>query len=170
MTEEQTLKEKIERRKEYMRNYRQVNKVRLNESRNEWVKNNKDKRQTQEEKYYDKYKETLLLKGREYRENNPDKVRESRIIANSNQKKKAPEKIKARQLLNKALEKGLIKKASFCSGCEFNRLGLFAHHYDYTKPLDVIWLCIACHAGLHRRLRAELRSKNNGELPEKESK
>ena len=29
-----------------------------------------------------------------------------------------------------------------------------AHHEDYTKPLEIIWLCSSCHGLLHARLRA----------------
>jgi len=28
---------------------------------------------------------------------------------------------------------------------------LHAHHHDYTKPLDVTWLCPACHHQLHAK-------------------
>ena len=29
---------------------------------------------------------------------------------------------------------------------------LHAHHHDYEKPLDVTWLCPACHHQLHARV------------------
>ena len=30
-----------------------------------------------------------------------------------------------------------------------------AHHEDYDKPLDVMWLCQACHKQRHKELKAE---------------
>lgn len=30
-----------------------------------------------------------------------------------------------------------------------------AHHEDYTKPLEVRWMCRKCHLGLHARYRRE---------------
>ena len=35
-----------------------------------------------------------------------------------------------------------------CEGCGY-ALPVAAHHPDYTKPLDVEWLCVDCHAGRH---------------------
>ena len=30
-----------------------------------------------------------------------------------------------------------------------------AHHEDYSKPLDVMWLCSQCHADRHKEIRDE---------------
>lgn len=43
-----------------------------------------------------------------------------------------------------------------CARCGFG-LGLQAHHEDYTKPLDVTWLCPPCHGQRHREINEERR-------------
>lgn len=31
---------------------------------------------------------------------------------------------------------------------------IHGHHEDYKKPLEVVWVCFACHAIRHRRIAA----------------
>lgn len=52
---------------------------------------------------------------------------------------------RAGRAVRKAIKKGLIIRPNVCSdcGCEARVEG---HHSDYSKPLDVIWLCPKCHA------------------------
>ena len=38
-----------------------------------------------------------------------------------------------------------------CEDC--GKIPSEAHHTDYSKPLDVRWLCRKCHLGLHGRMR-----------------
>ena len=35
-----------------------------------------------------------------------------------------------------------------CQSCN-GRLNVQAHHEDYSKPLDVLWLCASCHRLIH---------------------
>ena len=59
---------------------------------------------------------------------------------------------RARNKLVKAVSRGIIIKPSRCSSCDSKcekRL-LHGHHDDYTKPLDVRWLCPKCHGLLSR--------------------
>lgn len=38
--------------------------------------------------------------------------------------------------------------------CPCSAQGKHRHHFDYTKPFDVIILCDSCHAAEHKRLRS----------------
>jgi hypothetical protein len=59
---------------------------------------------------------------------------------------KNPDKFLARQSVMVAIRSGkLIKKP--CKKCANPKSE--AHHKDYTKPLDVIWLCRKCHIQIH---------------------
>lgn len=44
-------------------------------------------------------------------------------------------------------------RPSNCSKCGKPHPKVHGHHSDYSKPLDVIWLCPSCHMKLHRELR-----------------
>ena len=61
---------------------------------------------------------------------------------------KYPARHAVRIQTNKAIEKGLLTRASHCESC--NATGkIEAHHDDYNKMLDVRWLCIPCHKDWH---------------------
>ena len=51
---------------------------------------------------------------------------------------------KAYRKLHGELKKGNIKKPLRCEACS-KRHKLTAHHEDYSKPLEVEWLCYECH-------------------------
>ena len=57
-------------------------------------------------------------------------------------------KILARAKLRYHVKKGHIQKKP-CEGCGSNSAE--AHHSDYDKPLEVEWLCHACHGVQHRK-------------------
>jgi len=50
--------------------------------------------------------------------------------------------------IGRALRKGILVRPSKCQRCN-KRRKVHAHHDDYTKPLDVNWLCSRCHGRLH---------------------
>ena len=59
-----------------------------------------------------------------------------------------PEKTAARAAVNSMLKKGLLVRQP-CQACGATKT-VQAHHDDYSKPLDVMWLCTTHHAARHR--------------------
>ncbi len=49
------------------------------------------------------------------------------------------------RIVRTALRKGTIVKPELCSRCGNKAKRLEAHHHDYSKPLEVEWLCTPCH-------------------------
>lgn len=68
------------------------------------------------------------------------------------------EKVRAHSAVARALRKGVMIKPLECEGCGPHYEGkLEAHHDDYSKPLEVKWLCDPCHKQRHIELRLEAR-------------
>ena len=61
---------------------------------------------------------------------------------------KYPGRRKARTAVGNALRDGRLVKGP-CEGCG-EAEGVQAHHDDYSRPLDVRWLCRSCHGVEHR--------------------
>ena len=59
------------------------------------------------------------------------------------------EKYKANNIISNAIRDGKLSKKP-CEIC--GDLNSEAHHYDYSKPLDVKWLCRAHHLELHGKI------------------
>lgn len=84
---------------------------------------------------------------------NTDRARRYRATATGKEKtykaiyryqQKNPEKVKARLAVFYQLD-----RPDNCENC--NKVCVVdGHHLDYSKPLDVIWLCRQCHATIHR--------------------
>ena len=66
----------------------------------------------------------------------------------------------AQNLLEQAVEDGKAEKKTRCEKCGYEgtfkdgRTAIQAHHSDYNKPLDVIWLCQKCHHEWHKNNKA----------------
>jgi hypothetical protein len=67
-------------------------------------------------------------------------------------KVKWPLKNKARGIVQTAIANGSLLRQP-CEKC--GSLNAEAHHEDYSKPLDVVWLCSVHHALRHRELKAQ---------------
>ncbi|WP_156137632.1 hypothetical protein [Methyloceanibacter caenitepidi] len=62
-----------------------------------------------------------------------------------------PEKRRAQKTVENALKAGRLERQP-CERCGAEKV--HAHHDDYSKPLDVMWLCPKHHRERHRELDA----------------
>lgn len=67
--------------------------------------------------------------------------------AQKRRRAKYPEKNRAYLKVYRAIKKGIIKRENCFCGQKAE-----AHHDDYKKPLDVIWLCKKHHEERHQQL------------------
>lgn len=51
----------------------------------------------------------------------------------------------ARGVTERAIKNGRLVRPDACQQCG-RGAHIDAHHEDYSKPLDVVWLCRKCHA------------------------
>lgn len=58
------------------------------------------------------------------------------------------EKHLARAYLHYYVKKGTVRKPTKCEDC-LQEVRVEGHHPDYTKPLQVNWLCRKCHESRH---------------------
>jgi hypothetical protein len=66
-------------------------------------------------------------------------------------------KRKAQILAGNAIRDKSLSRPAACSNCG-DRCVPHAHHEDYTKPLEVTWLCKPCHGARHREINAMKRA------------
>ena len=120
------------------------------------------KHQAMADGHLNKCKECTKKDARDHREKNLDRIREY-----DRQRGKLPERVKKNLEVNKkwrsadrrrsaahsavarALRSGQLIPIP-CERCgDENSL---AHHEDYDKPLDVMWLCQPCHKKRHKEI------------------
>lgn len=61
------------------------------------------------------------------------------------------QKQRAHGAVGNAVAKGILEIPSVCSSCGECADKIEAHHEDYSKPLDVVWLCFKCHRSWHKK-------------------
>lgn len=84
---------------------------------------------------------------REARTRDPQKYRDKHRVASRSRAKN--ERTKARGMLNAAVHRGEVLRPTLCTNCGASKK-VTAHHYDYSKPLAVEWICYECHGRRHR--------------------
>lgn len=79
-----------------------------------------------------------------------EKVKQKRLAdrQNINYKEFQKKKFRAQDAARRAIKKGVISRSETCHSCGKEKK-TDAHHDDYDRPLDVIFLCRSCHLALH---------------------
>lgn len=124
------------KRKEYFKIYNKKYSLtdKSKESRKRWRSNNPDKVAKHKENDYAKNRDKYIARNLEYVVNNKEVHR-------------------AHGKVGTAVLSGKLNKPAKCSKCNKKAKRIEGHHSDYTKPLDVIWLCCKCHRNLHIELK-----------------
>lgn len=80
----------------------------------------------------------------EKKRNKTKKRKEQARLYTKRAREKSPEKYHAHNVVAGAIKRGILIKPSVCCIC--GKAGIIhAHHEDYEKPLDVVWVCVRCH-------------------------
>lgn len=104
---------------------------------------------TQGNRKYFKCRDCWAAKQRKYYNTEQGNLKARQAVRNS--KERYPEKTRARKLCER-----LEKKPCIVCGDAAHK-----HHPDYSKPLEVIWLCPAHHSDVHRgRITQAILDKN----------
>lgn len=99
-------------------------------------------RELDRKRYYRDRKKRLEINKQNYQEN-----KQRWIIKAKRRRELYPEKYKANYTLRNAVKAGKIIKGK-CEVCGDTKT--HGHHDDYSKPLEVRWLCIKHHSEYHR--------------------
>lgn len=81
-----------------------------------------------------------------YREFDRRRGNRQRASYQTERRSEYPNKYKAHTIVNNSIRDGKLIKRD-CEVC--GRVDTHAHHNDYSKPLDVSWLCPPCHFEWH---------------------
>ena len=131
----------------------------LQRSWNKYGDANRAKRREYHRLHYKDIKVERKAQIKQYRETPKGK----KVVRNAGftQRKNHPEKYRARMGVLMAKRKGLITPLP-CYIC--GNLTTEAHHVDYNKPLNVVWLCTLHHNELHKMIRNDNKHYKNGEI------
>ena len=110
-----------------------------------------------DQEYYKSNRSKIIKRSVDWQKDNPERyAARLRRWAMENRDKAAqylrdtrarhPEKDRARRAVNRAVAQGKLARGG-CQVC--GRARAEAHHEDYGKPLDIVWLCREHHTGLH---------------------
>lgn len=155
---------------EYNRVYREKHLEKITESQRKYRVDNREKiaKYNRERRVIDpvkraesqrifraKHPERGAEASKRFRERNPERIVEYKrkfrakhlgreVEYERKARQKNPIRFRCGEILHYAVRMGRIEKPDVCSRCT-STVFIEGHHKDYSKPLDVDWLCKKCH-------------------------
>jgi len=143
--------------KQIMRNYYNTHKEKLKKDAINYYNKNKEKQKEKMRENYIWNRFARIIKQREYYQDNKEEIlikmsefaKQNRDVMNEKNKiyaKKHPKKVWAR---NQARHKIKIPENQICEICKIN-YATDRDHRDYSKPLEIQFVCHECNCKLER--------------------
>lgn len=114
----------------------------------EYYHAHKDKCNTRTKEYRQTKAGRIAMRASVKRYQSGDHGRVARRLATQRFDEKHPNKRRAYWTVKNAIRSGRLTRPSDCSCCGASTK-TDAHHDDYSKPLEVRWLCRQCHLAAH---------------------
>ena len=115
----------------------------------EWQKNNRDKMSANVRAWQKRNPEKMKVAARKQhlKIRTTEKYKKRRRESYYKWRKLFPEKEKASKKIQQAVKKGVLKREP-CVICKSNT-NIHGHHFNYSLPMQVVWLCVTHHMKLH---------------------
>ena len=130
----------------YERAYREAHPEKIAARMKRCRRSHKKEIAVSDKRYRRANREKIAKQQKEYRQTPAGKGASQKRAAR--QREKFPEKVEAVHAVGNAVRGGQLIRPSICSSC-FNEAFVEGHHADYSKPLEVEWLCKKCHVRVH---------------------
>jgi|SRR5580700_56750 hypothetical protein len=152
-----------ERAKAYFAEYHKKHREKRKKYLREYFSKNRAIAGVKGKDYYEKNRDEIRAKQKEYRRR-PEVMERSRILSrgyrkikksenySNGWKKRNPKKYGVHQRTLRAVRLGRLKRPEKCERCG-ETCKPDAHHENYDKPMEVLWLCKLCHGKRHRKYK-----------------
>ena len=109
-----------------------------------WREANPEKAKAKERRWKSANPGAAREKSQRWRERNPAAL----LARDRRERSMHPDRVSARKAVDHAVKTGALIRPGSCSACG-RQCKPHGHHDDYTRKLDVQWLCAHCHKAAH---------------------
>jgi len=142
-----------QRKREYCRKYHEENRDKIATARREKYRLiPEEQKRKANQQYYDQNRDKICARSRKTFEHLSDEQKKSGVDRVRAWRSQNREKARAWSCVGNAITRGELIKPNKCEKCGMEDR-IHAHHDDYSRPLDIQWLCHKCHMKIHYKMR-----------------